>query len=138
METAQLIIDTDVVIDYLRGRGSTLRDALQQVNCALTAVTIYELKSVPLLSDQQRALLEQLVARVDILAFDSSAAEFAAATWRSLAARGVLISLPDILSAGICLSNDLPLLTRNVDHFSRVEGLKVISPDELASYFQGG
>jgi len=32
------------------------------------------------------------------------------------------------MQAGICLDADLPLVTRNVDHFERVDGLRVIHP----------
>jgi predicted nucleic acid-binding protein len=49
-----------------------------------------------------------------------------------------LIGLADILSAGICLSNELPLLTRNVDHFNRIEGLKLVTPDGLQAHIDAG
>jgi predicted nucleic acid-binding protein len=49
-----------------------------------------------------------------------------------------MIGLADILSAGICLSNNLPLLTRNVEHFNRVEGLRLVSPDGLQAHIDAG
>jgi tRNA(fMet)-specific endonuclease VapC len=44
------------------------------------------------------------------------------------------ISLSDTLVAGICLAADLPLLTRNVKHFDRVDGLKLITPNSLQAF----
>lgn len=71
---------------------------------------------------------------MSVLQFDEPAAERSAEIWRSLRRRGLLVGLADILSAGICLANDLPLLTRNVDHFNRLEGLKLVTPDGLQSH----
>ncbi|MBC8496778.1 MAG: type II toxin-antitoxin system VapC family toxin [Anaerolineales bacterium] len=45
---------------------------------------------------------------------------------------GKLIGVLDTQIAGICLSHNLPLLTRNTDHFQRVPGLELISPEEIA------
>ncbi|MGH2521371.1 MAG: type II toxin-antitoxin system VapC family toxin [Anaerolineales bacterium] len=135
MATAQLVVDADIVIDHLRRRDSVLARVLRRFRCAVTAVTVYELEAVPVLSARQRAVLSRILSQVEILYLDAFAAEKAATVWRALAAKGELIGFPDILSAGICLTNNLPLLTRNADHFRRVEGLQVITPDELAAQF---
>ena len=118
LAATQLVVDTDIVIDHLRQRSTILRDAVVNYECALTAITLYELSAVPRLSPAQRELLGQLRQIVDILPFDTTAAENAADIWRVLADAGQLIGVPDILIAGVCLANDLPLLTRNIDHYS--------------------
>jgi len=41
------------------------------------------------------------------------------------------IGVKDVLIASICLENDLPILTTNEQHFSRVQGLKVIAPAQF-------
>lgn len=41
------------------------------------------------------------------------------------------IGVKDVLIAAICLERSLPLLTLNERHFSRVSGLKVLTPDTL-------
>lgn len=129
---AQLVIDTDVVIDHLRQRTTTLREAVANYECALTAITLYELNAVPQLSERQRELLNQLRELVEVLPFDETASQKAADTWRTLNESGQLIGIPDILIAGICLANELPLLTRNVGHYGRVPGLELIGPDDLS------
>lgn len=134
MGNAQIVVDTDILIDYLRQHNQLLREALQHFDCALTAIALYELKAIPFISERQRSLLSQLLPIVETLAFDGAAADYASQIWRTLSERGTPIGLPDILSAGVCLANDLPILTRNFEHFSRVDGLKVIAPDELTSY----
>jgi tRNA(fMet)-specific endonuclease VapC len=46
----------------------------------------------------------------------------------------MVIGVPDLLTAGICLANDLTLLTRNVEHFNRIEGLNLVTPDGLQAH----
>jgi len=134
MEAARLVLDTDVIVDHLRGRSRTIVDALDNFRCAITAITLYELRAVQELRAAQEQNLSGLTKRVQILSLDSNSAQQSADIWRSLASRGALIGLADILSAGICLANDLPLLTRNVEHFNRIEGLKLVTPDGLQAH----
>ncbi len=130
----RLVIDSDVVIDQLREHEFTLQRAVEHFDCMLTAISLYELNAAPYYTDEQRAALAELLSVVQILTFDMPAANQAAQVSRTLASRGRLIGVPDILTAGICLSNDLPLLTRNVEHFNRIEGLKLVTPDGLQAH----
>lgn len=134
MATTQLVIDADIVIDQLRQHSTTLESVLERFDVALTAIGLYELTAVPSLPDRQRAALTRLLSLMEILPFDQIAAERAAEVWRMHAGRGQLIGVADILSAGTCLASDVPFLTRNIDHFGRVDGLKLIAPDDI----QGG
>ncbi len=78
-----------------------------------------------------RKLLQDLYQLVQILPFDQNVAQKSANVGKRLQARGEKIGLGDTLIAGTCLSQQVPLLTRNVRHFSRVPNLHVITPDEL-------
>lgn len=49
----------------------------------------------------------------------------------NLRTKGNLIEDFDILIASTCISNNLPLVTLNTKHFSRIEGLKIYLPDDL-------
>ncbi len=133
MGPPQLVIDTDIIIDYLRRHTTILQTALLNYRCAITAITLYELKAVAVRSERQVELLEQLFLVVEVLAFDAQAANLASEVWRTLAAQGQGIGLPDTFVAGTCLAYDLPLLTRNLAHYQRVPGLKLFTPDDLES-----
>jgi tRNA(fMet)-specific endonuclease VapC len=50
---------------------------------------------------------------------------------RKLKFQGQSIGLPNTFIAGICLAQEIPLLTRNVNHFARIENLEVITPENL-------
>jgi len=69
----------------------------------------------------QREFLDRLVS----LDFDDRAAEVSGHVRADLAAKGTPIGPYDLQIAAIALANDLTLVTRNVDEFRRVEGLKV-------------
>jgi predicted nucleic acid-binding protein len=97
----------------------------------MTAVTLHELLATPELSGRQVTALNHLLELMPVLPFDGSAAEKSSEVWRLLSGQGRMIGLADILTAGICLANSLPLLTRNVEHYSRITGLRLVTPSEL-------
>ena len=128
LATPELMIDTDIIVDYLRRRSRTLEIALSQFACGMTAITWYELEAIPSHSGRQMELLRRLATVMPVLPFDIVAAAESAEIWRELRASGMGIGLPDTLIAGVCRANGLPLLTKNEAHFSRVDGLRVIAP----------
>ncbi len=131
METTRLVLDSDVLIDHLRRKTDAVRIALVSYNCAITAINLYELRSVPFLSVRQRVSLMQVLTLTDVLPFDEDAAEQAAHVWTLLRSQGQLIGLPDTQIAGGCLANQLPLLTRNLGHYQRVPNLQLLSPQDI-------
>jgi tRNA(fMet)-specific endonuclease VapC len=120
------IADTDVLIDYLRGRGpGASRVALELTHSlSTTVVTAFELWSGAH-GKRQAAAIEALVAAMDILPLDAAAARRAASVRRELEVAGATIGMADSLIAGIALERRAMLITRNVRHFSRVTGLKL-------------
>jgi predicted nucleic acid-binding protein len=122
-----MIADTDVLIDYLQGKGETAdRIALEIEHAQLftTAVTRFELLA-GVKSPRQEKLVTQLVEALPCLPLDSTAADRAAEVRRSLERRGQSIGMGDSLIAGITLANKGILLTRNRQHFERVPGLSL-------------
>ena len=133
MATAQLVIDTDVLIDHLRKKTGILKHVLRIYSCAITAINLYELRSVPFMSDRQRNTLEEVLQITKIIPFNQNAAERAAEIWNTLRANGELIGAQDVQIAGICVANNLPLLTRNKNHFQRVPDLVLFTSADFAS-----
>lgn len=127
----EFVLDTSVVIGFLKGNQPDVEFmtfSLQKRNAALTSVTVFELK-IGIVPESKRALrLDKLFRYLPVLPLDLPAALAAAQVENQLRAAGAVIGAPDTLIAGICLSRDLPLVTNNLRHFERVEGLKVVSP----------
>lgn len=125
-----IVADTDVLIDALEGRPAAVavvEDLLRSRRLATTAITRLEL-GVGTRTDRERARVGTLLAAVPVLALDSEAAGLAAEVGSTLRSGGGLIPTADLAIAGICLSLDVPLLTRNLGHFQRIEGLRLMDP----------
>lgn len=125
-----IVVDSDVLIDALRGRepsATRIRTGLDASDLATTTISTFELLSgAPTRRIRER--VERLLAGLSILPFDADAAEAAAAARRELERQGRPIGMADYLIAGICLARSAALLTRNRAHFARVPGLNVVEP----------
>ena len=119
-----IVADTDVLIDFLSDTGLAERVALELETGALatTVVTRFELLSGAQTQRQQK-IAKELLNGMATLPLDQAAADDAAAVRRALESRGQGIGMADSLIAGIVRLNGGILLTRNVKHFDRVEGL---------------
>lgn len=127
----EFALDTSVVIGFLKGNRPDVEITVSSLHsrmAALTSVTVFELK-VGIPPESKRDLrLDKLFRYLPVLPLDLPAALAAAQVENQLRADGAVIGAPDTLIAGICLSRNLTLVTNNIRHFERVEGLKVISP----------
>ena len=123
------VLDSDVLIDYLRGAGPG-RDLLHRIRATLayriTAVTAFEL-SLGQSYAREPAPADALMA-APCLMLTRDAAIRAGGLLRDLRAGGTGIDVRDAMQAGICLQAGAPLITRNTRHFARVPGLQVIEP----------
>jgi tRNA(fMet)-specific endonuclease VapC len=122
-----IIADTDVLIDFLAGcEPAASRVALELETGALrtTAVTRFELLAGAKTSRQAGAV-RRLLDAVPALPLDSDAADRAADVRRALERQGTPIGMGDSLISGIALATGATLLTRNLKHFERVEGLRL-------------
>ena len=120
-----IVVDSDVLIDALRGRdpsASRVLAGLAEGSLATTSVSAFELLSGARTAEQMQAVTD-LLAGLAILPFDERAGRAAAACRRDLETRRQTIGMADFLIAGICLSRSAALLTRNRKHFARVPEL---------------
>lgn len=123
------VLDSDVLIDYLRGTGPG-RDFVRRVRDArafrITAVTAFEL-ALGRDYAHDPAPADALMA-APCLMLTREAAVRAGGLLRELRALGAGIDVRDAMQAGICLDAGAPLITRNIRHFARVPGLQVTEP----------
>ncbi|MBI2903120.1 MAG: type II toxin-antitoxin system VapC family toxin [Candidatus Methylomirabilis oxyfera] len=129
----RFILDSDVLIDLLADRepAATIIPTLLELEvAATTAVTVYELYSGAGRAGDRRDL-NTLLSSLTILPLDARSARYAGAVDHSLRRDGHPINPGDTLIAGICLANSLAIVSRNVRHFERVTGLRVISLQDL-------
>jgi tRNA(fMet)-specific endonuclease VapC len=122
-----IVADTDVLIDALQGVtgiADLVEDLLRGRRLATTAITRVEL-GVGAANPGERRQVAALLASVPVLPLDAQAAERAAEVGAILRSSGRGIPMADLSIGGICLSLDVPLLTRNRTHFERIDGLRL-------------
>ncbi len=132
---ARPVLDSDVLIDYLRGAGSgheLLRALRGSLAYRVTAVSAFELALGRSYARDPVPVLALLAPPV--LGLTRSAGLRARGLLRDLRDEGQGLDVRDALQAGICLDVGLPLVTRNLSHFERVPGLHALDPAAWASH----
>ena len=135
METNRVLIETTVIIEYLRTRHrATITNFEKAIatydECFLSAITVYEVEfgaaRAGRISD-----LTNVLPYVGILPIDRTVAEHAARIHADLVALNREIGVKDVFIAATSMVNELPILTYNIEHFQRVPELQVVSPSSL-------
>ncbi len=127
-----IVADTDMLIDFLAGRDPGAECVALELAHGLlwtTTVTRFELLCGAR-NTRQENTIRQLLEAVPALPLDQQAADLAARVRRNLQKSGEPIGMADNLIAGIVLSQDATLLTRNRRHFERVSGLRLAEMSE--------
>ncbi len=125
-----VVVDTDLVIDFLRGRGpgaSLVRILLEQQRLRLTAVSAFELRMGTDFLTRRDDILRLIRRRT--YPVDAASALRAAEVASELRGSGQQIGFADCLVAGVCLRHELPLATRDRRHFERIVGLQLVNVD---------
>ena len=123
------LLDTNFCIRVLRDRPASARRRFNDNAEALviSTVVLMELLHGAAKSArpaENRRAVEDFAARLEVLAFDSAAADHAADIRADLERKGTLIGAYDLLIAGHARSRGLTLVTGNLAEFRRVEGLR--------------
>jgi len=127
------VLDTNVVSALLRNHAEVV-PKLTEVTVAgdgvtLTAISYFEARRgllLPHLANKLR-VFERFARVYGVLPLTTSTLDLAADIYQELRRRGELIEDADILIAATALAHDAVLVTRNLKHFERVEGLRLES-----------
>lgn len=126
-----LVIDTDILIDLLRGKEyavNRLKELEKNEELATTDINAFELYFGAYNSmhkerniSSTKGLLETMV----LLHTQEESMETAGRIFAEMRARGKTIEIRDLLIAAIALHNGCTLYTNNRDHFEGIEGLSI-------------
>ncbi len=124
------ILDTNVCIDVLRGRGkvATRLAACLPKECHLSVVTEFELfqgaaRAPEDRREEERSKVARFVSCLQILLFDSECARIAGQINADLLNRGTPVSITDVWIAATGLRHGWTVVTSNIRDFARIEGL---------------
>lgn len=125
------LVDTDILSEFLRGTSKVVENAgkyLQEYDAInFSIITYYEILNGLLYKDAKKQLKKftEFADLNKILPLTISATRQAAEIYAHLKKTGQPIGHTDCLIAGIALTNNLQLVTNNVEHFKRVKGLEI-------------
>lgn len=125
-----LLLDSNILIYFFKNAGAVRSHMAQRkdTEIKLCAPVLWELLTGAFKSQDPRSQMARLGAlksRFDVLPFDLAAAEQAAKARAHLERQGIPIGPVDTMIAGIALSQNLTVITRNTREFERVPGLQV-------------
>lgn len=126
------VLDSDVLIDYLRGNGpgrDLIRALVRGSGYRVTAVTAFELALGHSYRENPGPVHALLAAPV--LTLTRKAGLRGGVLLGELRRAGEGIGVRDAMQAAICLESGATLVTRNVSHFERVPRLRFSHPAEL-------
>lgn len=127
------LFDTDVITNVLKKRPSQcLLERLASVPMSwqhISTITVSEIVYGAVKSSRPEYHLNNLeqilLPSVNVVGFDTKAACICGRLRAELEKKGLRLDLADLEIAAIALAGDFTLVTGNVRHFSRIEGLKV-------------
>jgi tRNA(fMet)-specific endonuclease VapC len=124
-------IDSDFAVAILKGdvrAGKLLRNLEADGDIFISSISVFELTYVtgPISKKNEKAVFD-LLDTLNILYLDDTAALLAGKIGRGLAKKGKMIHPMDLLIGATALSNEMPLVTNNKKHFSRIDGLELVS-----------
>jgi tRNA(fMet)-specific endonuclease VapC len=131
------LIDTDILSIFFRNDLAVVerfREYLQKyVRMNISILTFYEILS----GLKHRDALKQIDVFCEfaknntILPLTEKSVEISSEIYAALRKTGNQLDDIDILIAGVAMAHDLVLITHNVHHFNRIEGLEVIDWSSL-------
>jgi predicted nucleic acid-binding protein len=114
---ADLLVDTDVLIDHLRGHSAFHARRNRIFYSVVTRCELFAGRDV------DEDVVRRLLGAFAEIGLDRTVAEAAGRIRRSAA-----IPLPDAIIAASAVDFGMPVVTRNRRHFERVPGLRIRAP----------
>jgi len=131
-DAKEICVDTDILIDYLKKKepGSRAYERWRnKASVGVTSITVFELllgARQPSLKEKRYEEAKSLIEQHDVFAFDKHAAVEASEIGAELNRLGAGIEIRDLFNASICVNQGIPILTRNKNHYQRVERLELL------------
>lgn len=130
-----MIVDTDILIDYLRGEKRAiklLKHYKQERSVETAGINVFELYHGAYKSEnstKQVSNLKGFLNRIGVHETSEDSMELAGKLAAELETEGKKIGAKDVLISGIALLENQPVLTYNKKHFKKVEELELLETD---------
>jgi len=139
----RVCLDTDVLIDYLRKPPAEIRRLMELVlekklNAFITSINAFEIWFGAFLAPEKAKLVgctEAFLSQLEVVDFDYESSVEAGRVLADLRKRGEPIEIRDLFVGCICKVSGTPLITRNMRHYRRIRGLKVLTSEQALKTF---
>ena len=125
------VLDTTFLIDLIRGQKDTAKIMDSNEPLLTTQINMYEVirgMFIRNVSEEKYLHISEFFDQIRLLSLDDNSIIKSAEISSGLLKNGQFIGDADCLTAGIALSNGVTtVVTRNVEHFKRIKGIKVES-----------
>lgn len=125
------LIDTDILSMFMKNNNNVVENFRIHFNNfdspCFSILTYYEILSGLKYKDSKKQLSQFLdfMKNCVLLNLNNESIEYSSNIYAALRKKGMIIDDVDILIAGICMANDLVLVTNNNKHYSNIDGLKI-------------
>jgi len=129
MENRRILIDTSIVIEYLRSserEHSTFVKLFKDNDLCISVISIFELYNGATTEEKKQEIIE-LSKEIEVFDFTLETAKIASAIYLELRKKNKLIEFRDILIASSALQFGIEIATLNRKHFERIDKLKFLS-----------
>lgn len=129
MEHRRILIDTSVIIDFLRKEKkdkSWLWQIQESSVCFMSSITLFELLSGAK-TEKHFEDINRITRWINSLPFDEHLALVAASILQDLKFRNQIIDYRDVFIGATATFHQLTLATFNRSHFERIEGLRLLN-----------
>jgi len=139
----RVCLDTDVLIDYLRKPSNEVKRVMEsvferKVSACTTSVNAFEIWLGAHLANKAELVrdTEDFFGQLEVVNFDYGSSVEAGRVLADLRKRGEAIEIRDLFVGCVCKVSGMPLVTRNLKHYRRVRGLKVLTPEQVLKKLQ--
>lgn len=126
MESKEVLVDSDIIIDHLREQSETLKQLSEEYSIAISTVVAFELYYGSFKGGNSEDKIQELLTNMRLVSFNNKQARRAAKLRAKLESGGNPLEIRDVFIAATALANKLPLATRNKKHYQRISDLYLI------------
>jgi len=127
----RICLDTEFISEYLH-RNKDARKKLEELRLggtrlATVSISAFEIYYVPFRFGGKQSLerTNRFLDAIQVIPVTLESAKMAARIQAELLRRGTPIGIRDTLIAGVALTEEIPVLTRNLKHFRRLKEIPV-------------
>jgi tRNA(fMet)-specific endonuclease VapC len=134
----RVCLDTDILIDYLRKPSPEIKRFMdcvfeKRLSACITSINAFEIWFGAFLAPEKAELARctrDFLNQLEVVDFNYASSVEAGRVLADLRKCGEPIEIRDLFVGCVCKVNNMPLITRNLKHYRRINGLKILTTEQ--------